>query len=330
LELYHDVWTCPMKHVSLEEIRKEQKLAVTIPHHRFFKPGSFYDEPIHVSNAPGVTHGSCWRVQLEDSHKLSTELTMLETARFTDAQLRTLVESRKVAYWSEDNQQWITHTFDIKVRQDCLEEVKESWHLRTVLMNKLGTRVAPQLPGVYLQNPTRWSPYVTLEPEHVIVGLQERDTKVTRENRVYKQHIALGVASEVREFLKTELEKLISAAGIVPNEELAAKIEEVIDDTIEIWDVREDPAKVEFAYAMIEQDAVGGNVLYVFLESDLETYKISITRHLHDIRQIGRIGRESFASSVRDRLGEFNLSKTDENRAVKECIRIMRSEKLIK
>ena len=64
--------------------------------------------------------------------------------------------------------------------------------------------------------------------------------------------------------------------------------------------------------------------------SELEIHKIPVTGHLHDIRQFGRVNREGFVSNVRSLLDEFNLSDEDRDRAVKECIRVMREEKLIR
>jgi hypothetical protein len=44
---------------------------------------------------------------------------------------------------------------------------------------------------------------------------------------------------------------------------------------------------------------------------------------------VGRANREDFVSDVSSLLDKFNLSNEDRDKAVKECIRVMREEKLI-
>ncbi|MHA1390085.1 MAG: hypothetical protein ACTSR9_16790 [Candidatus Thorarchaeota archaeon] len=119
LELFHDSWTCPMKYISLEDIREQHNLAKTAPHHYLFRSGSSYDEPVHVSNEPSVKHGSCWRINIDTQFKLSPELDEITAIRFTDAQVRSLLESQELVYWSEEKQEWVTHTFGLGVDSSC-------------------------------------------------------------------------------------------------------------------------------------------------------------------------------------------------------------------
>jgi hypothetical protein len=63
--------------------------------------------------------------------------------------------------------------------------------------------------------------------------------------------------------------------------------------------------------------------------SSKDTFKIPVTKHLHDIRQLGRVNREQFESHIEERLSEFDLSHDDRERAVRECVREMRGEDLI-
>jgi len=86
---------------------------------------------------------------------------------------------------------------------------------------------------------------------------------------------------------------------------------------------------MEFDGATIEQDLTGGRLLCVVLTSELEIHKIPVTGHLHDIRQFERVNREDFVSNVKSLLDEFNLSDETRDRAVKECVKVMRKEKLI-
>lgn len=330
IELYHDPWTCPLKHISLEDIKKQHTLAKITPHHYPFWSESSYSEPLHVSNEPGLKHGSCWRININTPFKLSSELQEIMVIRFADAQVRSLLESQEIIYWSEEKQEWITHTFELVIRQDCIDEIKESWHLRTMIEQVLGQKYDSYIPGVYLQNPDRWVPYITIESEYLIIGVREEGTGQTTEKRVNEKNVALRYRFEVQELLESELTDFLQELGIIANRNLASKLKGVIVETIEIYGVKEDKAQVKFDYVTIDQDAVGGKVLYVVLVSELETYKVPVTKHLHDIRQLGYIRREYFANDIKSLLAEFNLSDDDMDKAVKECVQKMKSEKLIK
>ena len=328
IEMYHDPWTCPLKHISLEDIQKSHHSAQANEHHYLFGFRSSLGEPIHVSNEPGLHHGSCWRIHVDSPHTLTPELKELMEVRFTDAQARSLLGPQELAYWSEEEQKWITRTFKLLVRKDCIEEVKESWHLRMMLI-ELGHKYDPSLPGVYLQSPDRWSPYFIIEPECVIIGISEKGTKQTQERRVPERDVALRDASDVLELLEREMRKFLGSSGITADRRLTSEIQGEIAASMEVYGVSEGKTKVEFDGATIEQDSTGGRILYVVLTSELEYHKIPVTGHLHDIRQFGRVNRVDFVSNVRSLIDEFNLSDEDKEKAVKECVREMRKEKLI-
>ena len=194
----------------------------------------------------------------------------------------------------------------------------------------IGQKYDSHLPEVYLQNPDRWSPYILIEPECVTIGLRERGTRQTKEKRVYERNVALRHRFEVQELLESAFTVFLEEIGIVPNRRLESEIQETVTDSIDMYGVAEDKAEVKFDYVTISQDAVGGRVLYVVLVSEIEIHKIPVTRHLHDIKQLGRIARGQFVSVVRSLLAEFNLSDEDMDKAVKECVRTMRIEKLLK
>ncbi|MGY5881471.1 MAG: hypothetical protein RTV31_14560, partial [Candidatus Thorarchaeota archaeon] len=120
IEMYHDPWTCPLKHISLEDIQKSHRSAQTNKHHFLFGFRSSLGEPIHVSNEPGLHHGSCWRVHVDTPSTLTPELRELMEVRFTDAQARSLLGPQELAYWSEEEQKWITHTFNLEIRKVCI------------------------------------------------------------------------------------------------------------------------------------------------------------------------------------------------------------------
>ena len=98
---------------------------------------------------------------------------------------------------------------------------------------------------------------------------------------------------------------------------------------MEMAGVQEYKAMVQFEQVTIEQDSTGGRILYVVLVSEVDTHKIPVTGHLHNIGQFRRYRREDFESNVRSSLSEFNLIDDDIDRAVKECVKVMRKEKLI-
>ncbi len=329
IEMYHDPWTCPLKHISLEDIQKSHRLARTIEHHYLFGFRSSLGEPMHVSNEPGLHHGSCWKIHVDTPHTLTPELRELMEVRLTDAQARSLLAPQELAYWSKEREEWVTHTFNLVVRKECIEEVKESWHLRTMLTELTGFKYDPHLPGVHLQSPDRWIPYITIEPEFVTIGLREKGTGQTQERRIPERDVALWDESEVQKLLEREMRNFLESTGITADRRLMSEIQGEIAASIEISGVSEDKTKVEFDGATIEQDSTGGRLLFVVLISELESHKIPVTGHLHDIRRFGRVNREDFVTEVRDILDGFNLSDEDRDRAVKECIRVMRGEKLI-
>jgi len=260
---------------------------------------------------------------------LTPELRELMEVRLTDAQARSLLSPQELVYWSKDGQKWVTHTFNLEVRKDCIEEVKESWHLRTMLTELTGLEYDPHLPGVQLQNPDRWSPYFAIRPECVMIGLREKDTGQTQERRVSERAVALRDESDVKKLLEREMKKFLESTGITVDRRLLSEIQGEIAVSIEVYGVSKDRTWVEFDRATIEQDSTGGRIIYVVLTSELEFHKIPVTGHLHNIRQFGRVNREDFVSNIRSYLDEFNLSDEDRDRAVKECIRVMRKEKLI-
>ncbi|MHA2022396.1 MAG: hypothetical protein ACTSWQ_01915, partial [Candidatus Thorarchaeota archaeon] len=329
IEMYHDPWTCPLKHISLEDIQKSHRSAQTNKHHFLFGFRSSLGEPMHVSNEPGLHHGSCWRIHVDTPHTFTPELRELMEVRLTDSQARSLLAPQELVYWSKEGQEWVTHTFNLEVRKDCIEEVKESWHLRMMLTDLTGLEYDPHLPGVHLQSSDRWSPYFAIRPECVMIGLREKGTGQTQERRVPERDVALRDESDVKKLLEREIKELLKSTGIIADRRLLSEIQGEITASIEVYGVSEGKTEVEFDGVTIEQDSTGGRIVYVFLTSELEIHKIPVTGHLHDIRQFGRVNRADFVSDVRSLLDELNLSDEDKDRAVKECIRVMREERLI-
>jgi hypothetical protein len=330
LELYHDPWTCPLRHTSLEAIQTSHNRAQAFGRHYLLRYASHWAEPERVSNEPGVHHGSCWRIHIDTPHTLTPELRELLGVRFTDAQIKSLLSPQELVYWSRENQEWVTHTFRLVLMKECIEEVKESWHLRMMLEELRGQKFEQSLPGAHLANPDRWSPLFFIDPENVVVRLREKDTGSISERVIQEQNVALRPSHEVQELLEIGMKALLEECRIRADRRLTAAIREEIAASIEISGVKEDRATVELDYVTIGKDSVGGRAIYVVLTSETDTHEIAVTRHLHDIRAIGRFSRDEFEREVTSILGEFNLSDADMERALRECVKLMKQEKLIR
>ncbi|MGY5858325.1 MAG: hypothetical protein RTU63_03070 [Candidatus Thorarchaeota archaeon] len=161
------------------------------------------------------------------------------------------------------------------------------------------------------------------------MGSLLKGTGQTQERRVPERDVALRDEYDVKNLLEHEMKKFMGSSGIAADRRLTSEIQGEIAASIEIYGVSEDKTKVEFDGVIIEHDSTGGRILYVVLVSNLEIHKIPVTGHLHNIRQIGRVNRENFVSDVKSLLDKFNLSDEDRDRAAKECVRVMRGEKLI-
>ncbi len=330
LELYHDPWTCPLRHISLEDIRESHKRTLTSRASQIMlRFDSHWGEPAHISNEPGLHHGSCWKVHVVTPHTLTSELRDLTLTRFTDGQVRSLLSFQELVYWSEGEQRWATHSFRLVVQKDCVEEVRESWHLRTMLEKLTGRKYDPALPGVDLQNPDKWSPSIRILPEHVRLCLRDRTNRSEEERIVRRRNVALMERREVQELLEREMDEFLELCGIIADRNLSASIRREIEDSMNLADVSDDERLLELDGVVVELDKTGGEILYVVLYSETDKHKIAITGHLHNMGQTGRIKREEFESEVKSCLREYSLSDDDMKKAVRECVRVMRKKKLI-
>lgn len=201
--------------------------------------------------------------------------------------------------------------------------------LRTMLEKLTGKRFDPALPGVVLQNPNRWEPFITIETEYVRVGLSDKSTKQVSEKVFREPNVALMDRSEVEKLLRRWMSRFLESSGIEVDKNLSASIRTEIADSMEIAGVSEDETLLELEGVVVEQDMAGGEILYVVIYSETEEFKIPITGHLHNMGQTGRVRREEFESHVESCLSEYGLSDDDMKRAVKECVREMRVRKII-
>ncbi|KXH77245.1 MAG: hypothetical protein AM326_05515 [Candidatus Thorarchaeota archaeon SMTZ-45] len=330
LELHHDPWTCPLRHTTLDAVQKSHKRAQAMGHHYMFRYASHWAEPERISNEPGIHHGSCWGVYIDTPQTLTPELLELVDIHLTDAQVRSLLSPQELVYWSQSRNEWVTHSFRIVLRKDCIEEARESWHIRTMLKELTGQKLEQNTPGMHLWNPDRWKPFFTIKPECVVVGLTERDTGLEKRHVVSERQVALREPFEVQDLLEAGMMKLLEKIGVIPDRKLTAEIREAIAVSLEVFGVREGKAAVEFDRAEIGQDSIGGRVIYVILTSEDETHRIPVTGHLHDIKRVGRINKDEFVSEVSSILEELNLSDENLDEAVKECVRLMKRERLIR
>jgi len=102
------------------------------------------------------------------------------------------------------------------------------------------------------------------------------------------------------------------------------------EDTIEVHGIQDDESIVKLDQVTTGEDSVGGKVIFVVLKIGNKTPNIPVTDHFHSIREIGRIPKDEFVSSVESKLSDYDLREEDLEQAVKECVRIMKQEKLIK
>ncbi|MHA1960798.1 MAG: hypothetical protein ACW99U_11230 [Candidatus Thorarchaeota archaeon] len=330
LELYHDPWTCPIRHISMEAIQEVHKMSKTFGHSYRFRYEGQWGEPEQVSNEPGVHHGSCWRIHADTPHTLTPELRELMEVRLTDVQVRSLLSSQELVYWSQKRQEWMTHTFKVLVQKKSIGEIRESWHLRMMLEELTGRRYEPELTGAYLENPDRWNPSIIIKPECVEIGLREKDTDIIKEHILPEENVALRHMFNVEELLEQEMGSFLKKLGISADRRLTAAIREEIADAMEISGVSEDRKSVVFEEVEIGLDSVGGNIIYVVLTIGYDTHRVPVTGHLHDIRRLGRVAKDEFIGHVMTILDEFDLSDEDKERALEGCLRVMRKEKLMK
>ncbi|MHA2022038.1 MAG: hypothetical protein ACTSWQ_00070 [Candidatus Thorarchaeota archaeon] len=180
-----------------------------------------------------------------------------------------------------------------------------------MMLTELGYKYNPSLPGVYLQSPDRWNPYIIIEPECVTMGLRKKDTGQTQERRVHERDVALRDESEVQELLEREMWKFLEITGITVDRRLISEIQGEIAASMEMYGENGDRTQVELDGVTIEQDSTGGRIIYVVLTSEFEIHKVPVTRHLHSIRQIGRVNREGFVSSANPTLmGLISVMRT--------------------
>ncbi|MGY5875805.1 MAG: hypothetical protein RTU30_08670 [Candidatus Thorarchaeota archaeon] len=325
LELYHDPWTCPLRHISQEMIQKAERHAKGVKPQYMHRYVRSYAEPEHVSDEPGVHHGSCWRIDIKTPHTLTPQLKELVETRFTDTLVRSLLSFQEMVFQSqEEKDKFMTHTFKLELRKKCIKEAQESWHVRELLQEVTGKKYDPEIPGVYLVSPDRWTPMFSIEPERVVMQLKDRLLDEDIEVVIEEAHVALKPSDEVRELLEREMMKALEIRGVIADRRLISAIQGEIEIRMEIAGVEQEGASVEVMGVMIARDEVGGRVLFVELFTGDETHRIPMTQHLHSIG--GKMDLEEFEDYVKGELNDFNLSDDDIEYIMMECTEIMKNE----
>ncbi|MHA1882072.1 MAG: hypothetical protein ACTSUO_03400 [Candidatus Thorarchaeota archaeon] len=331
LELYHDPWTCPLRDISLEAIDKAKQQTRQFGHLHMFRHETHWAEPDRISNEPGAHHGSCWRIHVDTPHKLTVGLNELMDVRLTDAQARALLGHQELVFQDPSAKEWVIHTFRVMIQEKHVEEAKESYHIQKLLEGLTGVRYGSRVSTLYRAAPGKWSPYITLHSEYIVVGLRNKENRdVTMEKKIHEHNVTLRERTEVFELLTYEMDQFLESKGISSDRRLKAAIRTEIKDILDDAGVTEDKAQVEFDTALILPNSVGGRVLYVFLKSESASPKIAVTPHLHDVKEKGRISVDDFVSEVESILSEYNLSDDAMEKAVTECLAVMRGKKLIR
>lgn len=329
LELYHDPWTCPMRDLSIDKIKKSQEKAKKIGalyRQEYDRP---WGEPDRIGDEPGIGHGSCWKVLVKTPQSFTPELLELQAVRFTDAQATALLRSQELAYQSQVTKEWITHTFQVEAKSDSIAEICESWRLRTMINDLTDRELNPSWYGVSLQTPDKWIPYFRLESEDVVIGLVERATGREVELELSEKHIDIRPTSEVREILETGMERLLETYGIVTDRRLNAAIQSEIDSTLELFEIEEQGAEITLSEVLTKLDKFGGEVIYVILTSKGRSLNLVVTEHLHNYRD-WKVDEEEFICEVQAILDRYDLQEETRKEAIDKVLDIMREKELLR
>ncbi len=328
VEPHHDPWVCPLRHVSKEDIERQQRLAPVANMHYLFRYEIPVGTPKRLLDETGLRHGSCWGIRIHTPHSLPMELQDLMSVRFTAAQLATLVRSSEIVYWSNEQQEWIVHSMDLVWRNHVISEAQEAWHLRRVIEEYLGQELELVKPGTYLQKQERWCPYFIIEQERVVVGLERGATKEKRERVLRERNVALRAREEVENILSQGMTTLLDEQGITPDRRLQSDIRNEIVFILEEAVTSGEDMKLTYSGAMIRRDEVGGRRVYVIFESPYDEYYLPVTPHLHDIARIEHLIPSEVRNDIKCQLETHPFRKSDIEEAVAGVMGLLRDEGL--
>jgi len=321
LEVYHDPWTCPLRYISLEDIRRERKRASHVDSDYLFRFEPPLGQPERLANESGMSHGSCWGFRIYSRQSIPPEVLELREVRMTDSLAMSLASARELVYWSEERESWVTHSFNLILKTEMYAELQESWHLKKMLHGDKRMIV----PGTYLDAEDNWDPSFMIEPEKVTIGLRLRGVDEERKLILKKRGLALGDPDDAREFMRKGMERLLKRYSMTPDRKLTAAIRGKIEDAVEGARVSEERADLTFERAIVSRASFGGEKLHVVLSSTHgDEYKYPVLSWFHKMQEWGCLSRDEVSEMVRSDLGELKLDGSMLRDIIRSCVRALR------
>jgi hypothetical protein len=321
LEVYHDPWTCPLRYISLEDIRRERKKGSHVDSDYLFRFVPPLGQPERLANESGMSHGSCWRFRIYSRQSIPPEVLELREIRMTDSLAMSLASARELVYWSEERESWVTHSFDLILKKEMYAELQESWHLKKLLHGDKRMII----PGTYLDAEGNWNPSFMIEPEKVTIGLCLRGVDEERKLKLKKRGLALGDPDDAREFMRKGMERLLKRYSMTPDRKLTAAIRGKIEDALEGAGVSEEGADLTFERVIVSRASFGGEQLHVVLSSTHgDEYEYPVLTWFHKMQEWGRLSRDDISEMVRSDLSELKLDESMLRDIIRSCVRALR------
>jgi hypothetical protein len=321
LEVYHDPWTCPLKRISLEDIRKERKRASHVDSDYLFRFVPPLGQPERLANESGMSHGSCWGFRIYSRQSIPSEVLELRETRMTDSLAMSLASARELVYWSEERESWVTHSFDLILKTKLHAELQESWHLKKLLHGDKRMII----PGTYLDAEDNWDPDFIIKPDKVTIRLCVRGVDEERILKLNERGLALGGPDDAREFLKKGMKRLLKQYSMIPDRKLTAAIRGKIEEALEVAGVSEERAALTFERVTARRASFGGEQLRVVLSSTHgDEYEYPVLPWLHNIQEEGRLSRHDVSEIVRSDLDELRLDESMLKDIIRSCVRALR------
>lgn len=325
LEVYHDPWTCPLRYISLEDIRRERKRGSHVDSDYLFRFEPPLGQPERLANESGMSHGSCWRFRIYSRQPMPPEVLELREFRMTDSLAMSLANARELVYWSEERESWVTHSFDLILKKEMYAELQESWHLRKLLHGDKKLII----PGTYLDAADNWDPSFMIEPNKVTIGLCLRGVGEERTLKLKKRGLALGDPDDAREFMRKGMERLLKRYSMTPDRKLTAAIRGKIEDALEGARVSEERADLTFERVTVSRASFGGEQLHVVLNSTHgDEYEYPVLSWIHKMQEWGRLSRDEVSEMVRSDLGELKLDESMLRDIIRSCVQALRDRSI--
>jgi hypothetical protein len=325
LEVYHDPWTCPLRYLSLEDIRRERRKLSHLYSDYLFRFAPPLGQPDRLANESGMSHGSCWRFRIYTHQSIPSEVLELGEVRMTDSLAMSLASARELVYWSEERESWVTHSFDLILKKEMNAELHESWHLKKLLHGDKRMII----PGTYLDAEDNWDPDFIIEPDKVTIGLCLRGVDEERTLKLNERGLALGDPDDAREFLRKGMERLLKQYSMTPDRKLTAAIRGKIEDALEVAGVSEERAALTFESVIVRMASFGGEQLHIVLSSTHgDEYEYPVLPWFQNIQEEGRLSRDNISEMVRSDLDELKLDESMLRVIITSCVRALRDRSI--